>query len=228
MLKDSAILWYSDSFLILRIHNFAGHKKAKNMKILHLISSPRGGASFSIKLGNAIVEKLQAANPGSTLTTHNLVESPFPHLEEVHINSFFTPEESHTPEFAEAIKNSNSAIAELKDADAIVIGAPMYNFGIHSSLKAWIDHIARAGKTFSYSEKGPEGLIKNKKVYIAISSGGVYSDGPMKAYDFTESYLRSVLGFLGMTDVTVYRAEGLNVPDLKDIALDKAIESIAF
>ncbi|WP_293312876.1 FMN-dependent NADH-azoreductase [Pedobacter sp. UBA5917] len=198
------------------------------MKILHLISSPRGGASFSIKLGNAIVEKLQAANPGSTLTTHNLVETPFPHLEEVHINSFFTPEESHTPEFAEAIKNSNSAIAELNDADVIVIGAPMYNFGIHSSLKAWIDHIARAGKTFSYSEKGPEGLIKNKKVYIAISSGGVYSDGPMKAYDFTESYLRSVLGFLGMTDITVYRAEGLNVPDLKDIALDKAIESIAF
>ena len=197
------------------------------MNILHLISSPRGEASFSIKLGNAIVEKLQEANPGSTLTTHNLVESPFPHLEEVHINSFFTPLESHTSELAEAVKHSNEAIAELKDADAIVIGAPMYNFGIHSSLKAWIDHIARAGQTFSYSEKGPEGLVKNKKVYFAISSGGVYSEGPMKAYDFTESYLRSVLGFLGMTDVTVYRAEGLNVPDLKDVALDKAIESIA-
>ena len=196
------------------------------MKILHLISSPRGGASFSIKLGNAIVEKLQTANPDITLTTHNLVESPFPHLEEVHINSFFTPQESHTPEFVEAIKHSNEAIAQLKDADAIVIGAPMYNFGIHSSLKAWIDHIARAGQTFSYSEKGPEGLVKNKKVYLAISSGGVYSEGPMKSYDFTESYLRSVLGFLGMTDVTVYRAEGLNMPDLKEVALDKAIESI--
>ena len=198
------------------------------MKILHLISSPRGGASFSIKLGNAIVEKLQAANPDSTLTTHNLVESPFPHLEEVHINSFFTPQESHTPKFAEAIKHSNEAIAQLKDADAIVIGAPMYNFGIHSSLKAWIDHIARAGQTFSYSEKGPEGLVKNKKVYLAISSGGVYSEGPMKPYDFTESYLRSVLRFLGMTDITVYRAEGLNMPDLKEVALDKAIESITF
>lgn len=197
------------------------------MNILHLISSPRGEASFSIKLGNAIVEKLQAANPGSTLTTHNLVESPFPHLEEVHINSFFTPLESFTPDLAEAVKHSNEAIAELKAADVIVIGAPMYNFGIHSSLKAWIDHIARAGQTFSYSEKGPEGLVKNKKVYFAISSGGVYSEGPMKAYDFTESYLRSVLGFLGMTDVTVYRAEGLNVPDVKDVALDKAIESIA-
>jgi FMN-dependent NADH-azoreductase len=198
------------------------------MKILHLISSPRGEASFSTKLGNAIVEKLQAANPDSTLTTHNLTDTPFPHLEEVHINSFFTPQENHTPELAEAVKRSNKAIAELKEADAVVIGVPMYNFSIHSSLKVWIDHIARAGQTFSYSESGVEGLVKNKKVYLAISSGGVYSEGPMKPYDFTESYLRSVLGFLGMTDVTVYRAEGLNMPDLKDVALDKAIESISF
>ncbi|TCD27055.1 FMN-dependent NADH-azoreductase [Pedobacter psychrodurus] len=196
------------------------------MKILHLISSPRGEASFSTKLGNAIVEKLQVANPNSSLITHNLTDSPFPHLEEVHINSFFTPLEHHTPEFTEAIKHSNEAIAELKNADAIVIGVPMYNFGIHSTLKAWLDHIARAGQTFSYSENGPEGLVKNKKVYLAISSGGVYSEGPMKAYDFTESYLRSVLGFLGMVDVTVFRAEGLNMPNLKDEALGKAVESI--
>ncbi|ARS39955.1 FMN-dependent NADH-azoreductase [Sphingobacteriaceae bacterium GW460-11-11-14-LB5] len=196
------------------------------MKILHLISSPRGEASFSIKLGNAIVEKLQAANPGSSLITHNLTDTPFPHLEEVHINSFFTPVENHTSEFAEAIKHSNEAIAELKNADAIVIGAPLYNFGIPSTLKSWIDHIARAGQTFSYSEKGPEGLVKNKKVYLAISSGGVYSEGPMKAYDFTESYLRSVLGFMGMVDITAIRAEGLSMPNLKDEALDKAVESI--
>lgn len=196
------------------------------MKILHLISSPRGEASFSIKLGNAIVEKLQAANPGSSLITHNLTDSPFPHLEEVHINSFFTPLENYTPELAEAVKHSNEAITELKNADAIVIGVPMYNFGIHSTLKAWLDHIARAGQTFSYSENGPEGLVKNKKVYLAISSGGVYSEGPMKVYDFTESYLRSVLGFLGMIDVSVFRAEGLNMPNLKDEALGKAVESI--
>ncbi|TBO41830.1 FMN-dependent NADH-azoreductase [Pedobacter kyonggii] len=196
------------------------------MKILHLISSPRGEASFSIKLGKAIVEKLQAANPGSSLVTHNLTDSPFPHLEEVHINSFFTPLENYTPELAEAVKHSNEAITELKNADAIVIGVPMYNFGIHSTLKAWIDHIARAGQTFNYSENGPEGLVKNKKVYLAISSGGVYSEGPMKAYDFTESYLRSVLGFLGMVDVSVFRAEGLSMPNLKDEALGKAVESI--
>jgi FMN-dependent NADH-azoreductase len=197
------------------------------MKILHLISSPRGEASFSVKLGDAIVENLQAANPGSTVTTRNLTNTPFPHLEEVHINSFFTPAENHTPQLAEAVQHSNESIAELKAADAIVIGVPMYNFGIHSTLKAWIDHVARAGQTFSYSENGPEGLVKGKKVYLAISSGGVYSDGPMKAYDFTESYLRSVLGFLGMVDVTVYRVEGLSLPNLKDEALDKAVAAIA-
>lgn len=197
------------------------------MKILHLISSPRGEASFSVKLGDAIVEKLQAANPDSTVTTRNLTNTPFPHLEEVHINSFFTPAESHTPELAEAVQHSNESIAELKAADAIVIGVPMYNFGIHSTLKAWIDHVARAGQTFSYSENGPEGLVKGKKVYLAISSGGVYSEGPMKAYDFTESYLRSVLGFLGMVDVTAYRVEGVSLPNLKDEALDKAVAAIA-
>lgn len=196
------------------------------MKILHLITSPRGAASFSIKLGNAIVEKLTTANPDSTIITHDLTSTPFPHLEEVHLNSFYTPLENFTPELTEAIKHSDEAIAELKAADVIVIDVPLYNFGIPSTLKTWIDHIARAGQTFSYSEKGPEGLVKGKKVYLAISSGGVYSEGPMKAYDFTESYLRAVLGFMGMVDLKATRVEGVNMPDLKDQALEKAIESI--
>ncbi|WP_299290614.1 NAD(P)H-dependent oxidoreductase [uncultured Mucilaginibacter sp.] len=197
------------------------------MKILNLISSPRGGASFSIKLADAIIQKLQAANTGSTVKVHNLVKTPFPHLEEVHLNSFFTPKENHSLELTEAIKHSDEAIAEITDADVIVIGVPLYNFGIHSTLKAWIDHIARAGVTFQYTANGPEGLIKNKKVYLAIATGGVYSEGPMKTYDFTEPYLRTILGFLGMTDVTAFRVEGVNMPDLKDQALEKAIASIA-
>jgi FMN-dependent NADH-azoreductase len=197
------------------------------MKILHLISSPRGAASFSRKLGNAIVEKLQEENPDAQVKLHDLTNKPFPHLEEVHLNSFFTPAENFTPELAEAIKHSDEAIAELMDADIIVIDSPMYNFGIASTLKSWIDHIARVNKTFRYSEKGPEGLVKNKKVYLAISTGGVYSDGPMKAYDFTESYLRAVLGFMGMTNLTAYRVEGVNMPALKESALQKAIDSIA-
>ncbi|WP_374951193.1 FMN-dependent NADH-azoreductase [Mucilaginibacter sp.] len=197
------------------------------MKILNLISSPRGQASYSIKLGNAIVEKLQQANPGSTVITRDLVAKPFPHLEESHLTSFFTPVEQYTPELAEAAKHSDEAIAEVMDADVIVIGAPMYNFIIHSSLKAWIDHIVRANKTFTYSENGPQGLIKGKKVYVAISSGGVYSEGDNKSIDFIEPYLRTVLGALGMTDVTVYRAEGLKLPGVSETALQKAIDSIA-
>lgn len=197
------------------------------MKILHLIASARGKASSSLKLGNAIVEKLQAANPGSTVTAHDLSTAAYGHLEEVHIQSFFTPDEARTPELVEAIKHSDAAIAELQAADTIVIGVPMYNFTIPSTLKTWIDHVARRGKTFSYTEKGLEGLVKGKKVYLAIATGGVYSEGPMKAYDFTESYLRAVLGWLGMTDVTTVRAEGLSMPDLKDVALDKAIAEFA-
>jgi FMN-dependent NADH-azoreductase len=197
------------------------------MKILHLITSPRGAESISKKLGDAIAEKLQAANPGSTLVTKDLAHDPFPHLEEVHVTSFFTPAEQHSPELAEAIKHSDEAIAELMDADAIVIDAPMYNFQIPSTLKTWIDHICRANKTFGYSEKGPEGLVKGKKVYLAISSGGIYSEGPMKPYDFIEPYLRGLLGFLGMTDLTVYRAEGLKVPGVGEHALENAIDRIA-
>lgn len=196
------------------------------MKILHLISSPRNDSSFSIKLGNAIVKKLQATHPDSTVEIHNLAKTPFPHLEEVHLNSFFTPKENHTPEMSEAIKHSDQAIAELLNADVIIIDVPMYNFGIPSTLKAWVDHIARAGLTFRYTEQGPEGLVKNKKVYLAISTGGVYSEGIMKAYDFTEPYLRTVLGFLGMTDLTAFRVEGVNMPALKDDALEKAIQGI--
>ncbi|GGH58648.1 FMN-dependent NADH-azoreductase [Filimonas zeae] len=196
------------------------------MKILHLISSSRGGASNSLQLGNAIVEKLQAAHAGSAVVHHNLTATPFPHLEEAHLQSFFTPQEQRSAEQAEAVAHSDAAIAELKSADVIVIGVPMYNFTIPSTLKTWIDHIARAGQTFSYSEHGPEGLVKGKKVYLAIASGGVYSEGPMQQFDFTERYLRATLGFMGMTDVSVIRAEGLNMPHLKDTAMQKALENI--
>jgi len=196
------------------------------MKILHVISSPGGAGSYSRQLGNSIVEKLQQDNPESTVKVRDLVNIPFPHLEESHLTSFFTPAEQRSPELAEAVKHSDEAIAEIMDADAIVIGAPMYNFSIPSNLKAWIDHICRAGKTFTYSEKGPEGLVKNKKVYVAISSGGVYSEGPMKSYDFIEPYLIKVLSFLGMTDISFVRAEGVKMPGVQEHALDKAIESI--
>jgi len=198
------------------------------MNILHLISSPRGAESFSIKLGNAVVEKLQQTHPNSVVNTKDLTLAPFPHLEEVHLQSFFTPAESRSPELIEAVKHSDLAIAELRAADAIVIGVPIYNFNIPSTLKAWIDHIARAHETFRYSENGPEGLVKNKKVYLAIASGGIYTEGPYKVYDFSEPYLRGVLGFMGMTDITTFRVEGVKVPGVMETALETAIENIKF
>jgi FMN-dependent NADH-azoreductase len=195
-------------------------------KILHIISSPRGNASLSIKLGSAIVEKIQSAYPGSTVTESNLAKKQFPHLEEAHLNSFFTPAENRTPENLEAIKHSEEAIQELQDADIIIIDAPMYNFQIPSTLKAWIDHIVRQGITFKYDENGPHGLINGKKVYIAVASAGIYTEGPMKPMDFIEPYLRFVLGFIGLTDISVFRIEGTAIPVVQDTAVEKGIDSI--
>ncbi len=195
-------------------------------KILNVISSARGAASNSTQLVNAITEKITSQYPGSTVNLRDLVEHHYPHLEEAHLNAFHTPAENATPEDKEAVRHSDEAIEEIFEADIIVIGVPIYNFNIPSALKAWLDHLARAGKTFSYQTGRPEGLVKGKKVYLAIASGGVYSDGPMKAYDFAEPYLRAVLGFIGITDVTTFRVEGVNMPDLKETALQKAVESI--
>lgn len=195
-------------------------------KILHIISSPRGAASQSIKLGNAIVDKLKSACPDAELKEVNLVTKNFPHLEESHITSFFTPEEKRTPEHNEALKHSNEAIAEIQEADVIVIGVPLYNFSIHSTLKAWIDHVVRKGVTFQYGESGPVGLFKGKKVYLALASGAIYSEGPMKSMDFAEPYLKAVLGFIGLTDITTYRVEGVSVPGVQDTALAKGISNI--
>ncbi|WP_158799139.1 FMN-dependent NADH-azoreductase [Pedobacter sp. L105] len=195
-------------------------------KILHIISSPRGDSSFSIKLGNAIVDKIIAAYPGSTVTESNLVKKQFPHLEEAHLTSFFTPEDSRTPQDLEAIKHSDAAIKEIKDADIIVIDAPLYNFGIPSTLKAWIDHISRKGETFTYDENGPRGLINGKKLYIAVASGGVYSEGPMQPYDFVVPFLKAYFGFIGISDISVFRVEGTAVPGIMETALEKGIDSI--
>lgn len=194
--------------------------------ILHLKSSIQGAASYSIKLGQAIVEKVQQKYPGSTLEEVNLVDIEVPHLNPDVLRTFFIPGDQLTVAEKESIRFSDEVVKQLMAADIIVIGAPLYNFTIHTALKAWIDHITRAGITFGYGENGPIGKVTGKKVYVAMSSGGVFSEGPGKANDFVAPYLKSFLGFLGMTDMTVFRAEGLKVPGLKEHAMEKAIESI--
>jgi FMN-dependent NADH-azoreductase len=195
--------------------------------ILHLKSSIQGAASYSIKLGHAIVKKIQEKYPDNTLEELNLVDMEIPHLNPAVLRTFFIPGDQLTAEEKELIHFSDEMVKKLLAADIIVIGAPLYNFTIHTALKSWIDHITRAGVTFGYGESGPVGMVTGKKVYVAMSSGGVYSSGPGKANDFVAPYLQSFLGFLGMKDVAVFRAEGLKVPGVMEHAMEKAINSIA-
>jgi FMN-dependent NADH-azoreductase len=195
-------------------------------RILHLKSSLQGKESYSNKLGHAIVEKIQQKYPGSTLEELNLVDIEIPHLNPAVLRTFFIPGDQLTKEEKDSIRLSDDMVKQLLASDIIVIGAPLYNFTVHTALKAWIDHITRAGITFGYGENGPVGKVTGKKVYVAMSSGGVFSEGPGKANDFVAPYLNAFLGFLGMTDLTVFRAEGLKVPGVKEHAMEKAIGSI--
>ena len=207
-------------------NNKVKYLSEKAVHILHIISSPRAGASYSIKLGKGIVEKLRVAYPDSTVQVRDLATQPFPHLEESHLDAFNAPVEAHSPAQQAAVRHSDEAIAELLAADVVVIGVPLYNFNIPSTLKAWIDHITRAKITFRYTPNGPQGLVQNKKIYLAVSSGGIYSQGPGAGNDFANPYLTMVLGFLGMTDVTVVRAEGTKIAGVQDNALGKALDSV--
>jgi FMN-dependent NADH-azoreductase len=195
-------------------------------RILHLKSSLLGAASYSIKLGQHIVGKIQEKYPDNTLEELNLVDIEMPHLSPAVLRALFIPGDQLTEAEKESIRFSDELVRQLMDSDIIVIGAPLINFTIHTSLKAWIDHITRPGITFSYGEQGPVGKVTGKKVYVAMSSGGVYSEGPGKANDFVAPYLKAFLGFLGMTDLTVFRAEGLKVPGVMERAMEKAIDSV--
>lgn len=194
--------------------------------ILKIHSSPAGDYSFSNKLADAIVDKIVARNPGSNVKFKALYSDMYPHLGEVHLGAWFSAPDQHSEEQKSVISFSDLAVQEFLDADTIVIGVPMHNFGIPSNLKAWIDHIVRAGKTFEFRDGIPVGLVNGKTVYIAMSSGSIYSDGPYKPFDFVDPYLRAILGYIGVYDVSTVRAEGTAIPGVKDMALQRAIDSI--
>ncbi|MCX8532008.1 FMN-dependent NADH-azoreductase [Chryseobacterium luquanense] len=194
--------------------------------ILHIISSPRKDLSASRKLGNAVIEKIQGKYPDSLVKERDLTKNLVPLLEEAHINTFFSPAESHSPEQQSINAYSENLISELQEADIIVIDSPMYNFSVPATLRAYFDFTSRAGYTFKYSEKGPEGLLNDKKLYIAFASGNIYSEGPYQIYDSNVPYVKNVFGFYGVTDVSVFRAEGLSIPGIMENALAKGIDSI--
>ncbi|KAA3512273.1 FMN-dependent NADH-azoreductase [Agrobacterium rosae] len=177
-------------------------------KILLLTSSPRAEESLSNKFAGDLAAKLQAQTNG-TITHLDLGQNPIPHLDQVTTSAIRKSADQRDAQEAAAADYSDKRVAELLEADTIVIGTGMINFNIYSGLKSWIDNIARAGLTFKYTESGPVGLATGKKVYIVLSSAGVYSEGPAAAMDHAIPYLKTVLGFIGLTDIEVIRVEGL-------------------
>jgi len=198
------------------------------MTILHIDSSILGDFSVSRSLSADIVARQQALHPDAKVIYRDLaVDAPL-HLSGRHMAAFQGGAVSD-PLLSADVAVGSTYIDELFAADIIVIGAPMYNFSIPSQLKGWIDRVAVAGRTFRYDQNGVEGLVKGKKLFIASSRGGRYTgDSPMAVFDHHETYLKSMLGFIGITDVTVIRAEGINFGDeAKATAVAKARAEIA-
>lgn len=186
------------------------------MKLLHIDSSALGDYSVSRQLSADIVAELKQQTPTAVVSYRDLAAEPLTHW---------------TPAVADASTADgafgNVLLEELLAADVVVIGAPMYNFGISSQLKSWIDRIVVAGKTFRYTEQGVEGLAKDKQVIVASSRGGMYVEGPFAAFDHQETYLKAVLGFLGVTDLSFVRAEGVAIsPENKEQSVKSAKNTI--
>jgi FMN-dependent NADH-azoreductase len=185
---------------------------------LVLNSSVSGDASVSRILVEEVVSRLLEAEPGATVVKRDLGAAPIPHLTTSNLAGV-TGVPATDAELA-ARSLSDQLLAELRAADTIVIGAPMYNFSIPTGLRAWFDYVLRAGQTFSYSEGGPRGLLGGKRVIVIESRGGLYSEGPAQAIDFQEPYLRHLLGFMGLTDVVFIHAEKIGFgPDAREAAL---------
>jgi len=200
------------------------------MKLLHLDSSALGEASVSRKLTAALAAAWLKATPGLSVTYRDLAEAPPDHLtgELIQVVKFRKLDGLNERQKQE-LALTDALVEEFLAADLVIIGAPMYNFTVPTQLKSWIDRIAQAGKTFRYTEKGPVGLAGGKKVVIASSRGSVFSTSEvMRALDHQETYLRTVLGFFGITDITVIRAEGVGLgPESRDQALANALEQIS-
>jgi FMN-dependent NADH-azoreductase len=197
------------------------------MAILLVTSSPRGSASHSTQVATEFAHRLQAADPSATLVVRDLASHPLPHIDSDYAAGIYTPPEKRSERQAEVVGVSDEAVDELFAADTIILATGLINFSISSTLKSWIDHVTRAGRTFSYGKDGPKGLVTGKKVYVVLASGGVYSEGPAIQLDHAVPYLRTALGFIGLTDVEVIRVEGVGMgPEATDAALKKAKDRV--
>ena len=177
--------------------------------ILLISSSPRGAESYSHQVAQKVVDGLKSRHPEANVVERDVAKQPLPHIGEDFISGMAATAGTLTAQQAKAVALSDTLVEELIAADVVVIAAPMYNFGLPSTLKAWIDHVVRAQRTFTYTKEGVQGLLHGKQAILVVSRGGVYSEGPGKPMDFQESYLRATLGFIGLTDVSVVRVEGV-------------------
>lgn len=198
------------------------------MKILHVDSSILGDNSVTRRLSAKVVAELRRDFPAAEVVYHDLADEPLNHLTASLLAARVAAPGERSAEQELDLELSDRVLDEFLAADVIVVGAPMYNFTISSQLKAWIDRLAVAGRTFRYTADGPEGLAGGKKVIVVLSRGGYYGPGtPLAAIDFQEPYIRHIFGFFGITDIEFVRAEGVNLsPDHKQEAIKRAEEEI--
>jgi FMN-dependent NADH-azoreductase len=195
------------------------------VNLLHIDSSILGDHSVSRKISAAAVAAITATHPGAKVTYRDLDAHPAPHQSGALMAARGLDPAARSADQARDVADADAVLDEFLAADTVVIGVPMYNFGIPSTLKSWIDHVLIAGKTFRYSEKGPEGLAGGKRIILASSRGGFYgADTPAAFLQHQESYLRGVFGFMGVPEVEVVGAEGVNIsPEHKQTALEAAV-----
>lgn len=192
------------------------------LKVLRVDSSARGVGSVSRRVADTLIERLGSAVTTVELTVRDLATAPPAFVDAAWVDASFTPEEQRGPAQRAALAESDALVAELVAADVVVIGVPVYNFGIPATLKAWVDMVARARLTFRYTEHGPEGLLRGKRAYLAVASGGVAVGSET---DFATGYLRHVLGFLGITNVAVVAADRAMARG-GDVAMAAALEQM--
>ncbi|WP_416886005.1 FMN-dependent NADH-azoreductase [Marinospirillum sp.] len=197
------------------------------MKILQLDSGLFAGQSVSRDLTQKIVAQLQQQHPQAEVIYRDLIAQPVAHLDAEILTASATAEAERSPRQQQELALTETLLEEIFAADVLVIGAPLYNFSLPTQLKAWIDRITQAGRTFQYTAEGPEGLLKGKKAFIASAQGGLYSEGAAAAMEHQESYLRVLLAFIGIEEVHLIRAAGLNMPEHREAGLRQAAEAIA-
>lgn len=196
------------------------------MKLLHIKVSHSPNSS-SRNVSNYLVDKIKSSNPGLTETVLDLSENPIPHLSAMTIQTFFTREEDRTDEQRLSVALSDKLVDILFDSDIVVISSPMWNLGLPSVLKAWFDHVTRAGRTFAFTKDGHKvGLVKNKKVFAVVSSGSMFSEGAFMADDQFSPYIKTALAYIGIDDVQIIRVEGTAMPGKLENSIPAAYNEV--